>query len=113
MFEVKHLVQILPLTFPNGLPEHESDFEHTLIKSNGEMVVVKRLKEYEPEKTEVEPKKDLWTLEMDTIKKDLDKKLLDYEVHKEYHKANYVYRYNQDGKEYRYNFNKDAPKYEW
>jgi hypothetical protein len=26
--EVKHLVRIVPLRFPHGIPEHESDFEH-------------------------------------------------------------------------------------
>lgn len=111
LFEVKHLLKILPLKFPHGLPEHESDFEHTIIKSNGEMVVIKRLKEYEPEIAD--GNRNPYDLQLDTIKKDLDQKLLDFNVHIEYHKTKYVYRFNQDGKEYRYNFNKDVPKYEF
>ena len=101
--EVKHLVRIVPLTFPHGLPEHESDFDHTLIKSNGEFIVKKRLEQFEPESA-VEPSK--WELDEATVKKRLRRTLETFSVHREYSRAEYIYKYNQDGKEYRYNFNK-------
>ena len=113
--EIKHLVRILPLQFPHGVPEHESDFEHTFINSRGEMLVKKRLKQLEPDATDLvpDPEKEKWKLQLETVKKDLDKRLLDYNVHTEFFKPVYKYRMNQDKKEYRYSFNKDTPKYEW
>ena len=111
--EIKHLVVIKPLRFPDGLPEHESDFEHTRITSDGEIKIVKRLAEYEPAADQVNPEKEKWKMDQETVKKELDKKLVDFNVHTEYFKNNYVYRRNQDGKEYRYNRHKDVPKYEW
>ena len=101
--EVKHLVRIIPLSLPHGLPEHESDFDHTLIKSNGEFVVKKRLQEFQPE-SDAEP--DKWQLDDETLKKRLRRVLETFSVHREYNRAEYVSKYNQDGKEYRYNFNK-------
>jgi large subunit ribosomal protein L30 len=114
--EVKHLVRILPLRFPHGIPEHESDFEHVTIRSNGELVVKKRLKEFEPPTltaNESLAENDKWKLEQSTVIKDLEKRLASFTVQTEYFKTKYIYRHNQDGKEYRYTFNKDVPKYEW
>ena len=116
--EVKHLVRIVPLRFPHGVPEHESDFEHTVIHSNGEMIVKKRLDNYEPVATtaseEVATGDDVkWKLERGTVLKDLEKRLANFTVHSEYFKTKYTYRRNQDGKEYRYSSGKDVPKYEW
>lgn len=115
--EVKHLVHIQPLCFPHGLPEHESDFEHTLIRSNGEMVVKKRLKQYEPESAvNSKPTEDLtdkWKLQLDTVKKELEKRLQNFDVHTEFFRAKYTYRRNQDGQQYRYTVCKNTPKYDW
>lgn len=114
--EVKHLVRILPLRFPHGIPEHESDFEHATLRSNGEMVVKKRVKEFEPPalpSNELQSENDKWKLEQTTVIKDLEKRLASFTINTEYFKPKYVYRRNQDGKEYRYTFNKDVPKYEW
>jgi len=112
--EVKHLIKIQPLKFPNGPPEDESDWEHSRINSRGEMTVIKRLKTYEPDSSvPPDPNSEKWKLDLDTLRKDLDKKCTDFNVHTEYKPAEYVYRRNQDGKMYRYNFNKDVPKYEW
>jgi len=111
--EVKHLIKIQPLMFPNGIPENESDWEHSRINSLGEMVVVQRLEEFEMEgKYLPDPEKEKWSMDLDTLKTDLDKQMRDYNVHTEYFKAQYTYRRNQDGKEYRYQFNKGVPKYE-
>jgi len=112
--EIKHLVKILPLWFPNGLPDNEADWEHSRINSRGEMVIVRRLTEFEPQPAALlESGKDKWKLELETVKKECEKTVRDYNVHMEYHLATYTYRRNQDGKEYRYNFNKNVPKYHW
>ena len=113
--EIKHLVLIQPLRFPHGVPEHESDFEHTFINSRGEMIVKKRLAEFEPGPNDLVPheEEEKWQLQLDTIKKDLEQRLRSYSVNTEYFKPTYKYKRNQDNKEYRYTFNKDTPKYEW
>jgi large subunit ribosomal protein L30 len=103
---VKHLVKIQELKFPHGIPEDPSDFEYTQIKSNGEMVVVKQLT---PSKSLSEKEVDhraKWRLQEDTVER-ANKRILDrYAVHTEYVESFYEYKRNQDGKEYRYNFNK-------
>jgi len=112
--EIKHLLRILPLRFPHGVPEDESDFEHTYINSRGEMMVKKRLKEFEPPSDLVpQPDEEKWTLQQDTIEKDLKQRLLSYSLHMEFFKPVYRFRRNEDGKEYRYTFNKNVSKYEW
>jgi len=112
--EIKHLVRILPLRFPNGLPDNEADWEHSRINSRGEMVIIRRLKEFEPQQAALpDPYREKWKLDLDTIKNDCQKTVRDYNVHMEYHLASYTYRRNEDGKEYRYNFNKNVPKYHW
>lgn len=113
--EIKHLLHIQPLRFPHGVPEHESDFEHTFINTRGEMIVKKRLKEFEPGPADLvpDPEEEKWVLQLDTVKKELEQRLREYDVHSEFFKPEYKYRRNQDNKEYRYNFNKDVPKYEW
>jgi len=111
--EVKHLVRIVPLKFPNGLLDDEADWEHSRINSRGEMIIVRCLKEFEPTPSLADPEPDKWKLGMETVKKDCDKTARDFNVHSEYHLATYTYRRNQDGKEYRYSFNKDVPKYHW
>jgi len=96
------------------MPEHESDFEHTFINSRGEMIVKKRLKEFEPPTDLVpNPEEEKWNLQLETVNKDLEYQLRNYNVHREFFKPNYEYKLNQDSKEYRYTFNKDVHKYEW
>ena len=109
--EVKHLVKIQLLKFPNGLPEHESDFDHTVLKSNGEFVVRKRLKVEEDEEMErkqlaEEHSQRKWCLQEETVDKELMNQKLQNTIHMEYFKEDYKYKRNQDGKEYRYSFNK-------
>ena len=113
--EIKHLVRILPLRFPHGVPEHESDFEHTFINSHGEMIVKKRLQQFEPGPADLlpNPEEEKWKLQLETIEKDCDYRLRTFSVHAEFFKAAHEFKKNQDGKEYRYTFNKDTPKYEW
>ena len=99
--EVKHLVEIQPLTFPHGMPEHESDFAHSVINSKGEMIVRKRLKE-ETDSLPVENPRSNWQLDVDTIQTQLLRTRLNFDIHSEYHKTDYEYKRNQDGKEWRY-----------
>ena len=78
------------------------------------MMVKKRLLEFEPNSAaSVDSDIDKWKLEGDTILKELEKRLASFTVHTEYFRPTYKYRRNQDGKEYRYNFNSDVPKFEW
>ncbi|XP_036397210.1 39S ribosomal protein L30, mitochondrial [Megalops cyprinoides] len=48
---IKHLVKIQPLKLPHGLPSEE-DMANTILKSNGELVIRKRLKPLEPKAIE-------------------------------------------------------------
>ena len=113
--EVKHLILIQPLRFPHGVPEHESDFEHTFINSRGEMIVKKRLPQFEAGASDLvaDPEERKWQLQYETMKKELERRLRTYTVNLEYVKPTYQYKRNQDNKEYRYTFNKDVPKYDW
>ncbi|ESO93962.1 hypothetical protein LOTGIDRAFT_78446, partial [Lottia gigantea] len=36
---VQHLLEIRPVSFPHGLPKSEEDYEHCLLRENGEFVV--------------------------------------------------------------------------
>ena len=108
--EVKHLVHIQPLRLPHGLPSHPSDYEHTMVTSDGRLVVKRRLAQHEPA-ADSEDDRATWRLQPDTVKARLDRGRVTHMVHTDEHKTQYVYKRNQDGKEYRYNFNK--PSTDW
>ena len=110
--EIKHLVRIQPLQFPHGLPQDTSDFQHCYINARGELIVKHKLKEYEPDK-ETDREKEKWKLDKETVGKRLRRTLQMNEVHEEYYDTHYEWKRNEDGKEYRYNFNKDARKYQY
>ncbi|XP_064637275.1 uncharacterized protein LOC135493689 isoform X2 [Lineus longissimus] len=95
--KVKHLIKIVPITFPNGLPKDESDYPHTLLKETGEFIVKPRV---EGQIVEDDPK---GLVDLDTKKKHLQRVLDGSRFLAEYHPAQYRYKFNQDGKEYRYN----------
>lgn len=105
--EVKHLLKIRPLTLPQGFPENEADIQHCTIKSNGEMVFVKKIQSLEANTGPVEGKDPKWALTKETVDIELDYKKKMFEVHTEYFPTTYTYKRNQDGKEYRYNFSKE------
>ncbi|XP_039265429.2 uncharacterized protein LOC120341062 [Styela clava] len=48
LWQVKHLIRIHPIQFPNGLPTKE-DIGGTHLKSNGELIIFKRLENPENE----------------------------------------------------------------
>ena len=104
---MSHLIKIQPLKFPQGFPDDPRDYEHTVLMSNGELIVRKRLEPVSMETVSLETeKKKKWQMELETMHRELKRKLLNYTIHSEFHPAKYTYTRNQDGKEYRYNFNK-------
>lgn len=52
LWQVKHLVQMVPITFPSGEPSEE-DIEHVLLKRSGEMLVTKQLEVGKPNKEHI------------------------------------------------------------
>lgn len=70
LWKVKHLVKIVPITFPYGEPT-ETDIKYTVLKENGQCLVTKTL---EPEHRQIQaleefdddPKK----MDSTTIKRD-------------------------------------------
>ena len=110
--EVKHLVKIMPLKLPHGLPQSPEDYEHCYINSQGELLVKHTLRHLELDKDKPDQRAK-WRLAEDTIKKKLRRTLELYDVHSEYYEPEYVWKKNEDGKEYRYNFYKGARKYDY
>lgn len=106
--DVKHLIEVKPLRFPHGFPDDPNDYKHTILRVNGELIVKKTVEPLSITNAEVDvedPDKK-WRLEKETVKAELKRRLARYTVHTEYHKTQQSYTRNQDGKEYRYNFNK-------
>lgn len=42
LWKIKHLISVTPITFPFGEPT-ETDLNHTILKENGECVVIKQI----------------------------------------------------------------------
>ncbi|XP_074650840.1 uncharacterized protein LOC141905739 [Tubulanus polymorphus] len=107
LLKVNHLIKVLPVTFPHGIPENEDDLKHCMIKPNGEFIFVKKLDDVtvttEPEESEEEKK---WLMDGETIKKHCTRKKELMQINEEFFPAHYTYRFNQDGTEYRYNVQK-------
>merc|ERR1712183_708088 len=101
---VKHLIKIVPITFPNGLPEDESDYEHCLLQDNGEFVIRKKIFASDVDVVPIEDAKkdELYKMDRKTLDRHLILQLRHRRLNKEYFPTKYVYKYNQDGKEYRY-----------
>ncbi|XP_013421843.1 uncharacterized protein LOC106181871 isoform X2 [Lingula anatina] len=102
--KVNHLVKVVPVRFPHGLPEDPSDFDHAKLKSNGEFVVNKSLKPQQAAEINNDEynERRKWSLDGDTIRKEMRRKLERKAMHDEYYVAQYSYHYNQDGKEEKY-----------
>ena len=101
---IKHLVSIFPVRFPYGLPETEEDYEHCILRDNGEFVVTRKLEPVQ-EETAVVSKEDptsVWDLKQETIDQTNELKKMQYQLNAEYFPTKYVYKRNEDGKEYRY-----------
>ncbi|KAK7097911.1 uncharacterized protein [Littorina saxatilis] len=113
--KVKHLIKVVPVTFPDGLPVDESDFHHSILHNDGHLEVKKRLSPLEQQLTSKEDdKKELWKMDDDTVDKSTRKVLERFAMSREYFPAKYVYKYNQDGKEHRYHGNQNiAGDREW
>ena len=106
---VKHLVKITPITFPHGLPADESDFHHCILHEDGRLEVKKKLDPLEACLTSGEEEEDrkVWMMDDQTVEKATRKVLEQFSLSREYFPAKYVYKYNQDGKEYRYTGNQN------
>ncbi|XP_014789637.1 uncharacterized protein LOC106883224 [Octopus bimaculoides] len=104
--KVKHLIKITPITFPNGYPE-EKDFEYCLLKDNGEFIIRKEIQPIEKNviPDTVPAEKQRLVMDKKTLERHLLLHLRHYRLNMEYFPAKYVYKYNQDGKEYRYRKN--------
>ena len=101
---ISHLIEIIPITFPYGLPESEEDYEHCQLQDDGQFIVKKKLTPVSEEEVEVdkEPKENVWTMDKDELKRHSRKKLDNWDLNSEYFEPEYIYEHNQDGKEYRY-----------
>jgi len=106
LMEVKHLVSIKPLTFPHGFPDNPEDYEHSYIKHNGEYIITKKVGQStlteNSERLAKDPKAK-WRLTRETVIKDCMRRRDEYRLLEEYHRPEYHYTMNQDGKEWRYN----------
>ena len=111
---IKHLIEIIPIRFPYGLPESEEDYEHCILKDNGEFIVVKKINPGKEETALVttEDPSTVWDLKQSTIDRFNETKKMHHQVNAEYFPTTYTYTKNEDGKEYRYkgNFNVGANK---
>ena len=101
---IAHLVKIIPVTFPHGLPETEEDYEHCILQDNGEFIVKKKLEPLPEDSITIDkdPKPRVWDMDGDELKTHSRKKLDNWDLNSEYFSTDYVYEHNQDGKEYRY-----------
>ncbi|BFZ24402.1 hypothetical protein BsWGS_27441 [Bradybaena similaris] len=108
---VKHLLRIKPVTFPYGLPVDEEDYKHCYLRHNGEFVVRHRINDQsdEIEKAWAEvkfaednPSENIWKMDKETIQNETRNVLQRFRLSSEYFKVKHVYKYNQDGKEFRY-----------
>ena len=60
----------------------------------------------EEDDEEIEDPKKKWRMTRETMKNHVQRLSRSFMIHSEFHKPHYSYTRNQDGKEYRYNFNK-------
>ena len=109
---IKHLLDIKPLTFVHGIPEHPSDYKHADLRPSGNLYIKKRL-ENVPEATGLEPHYAPNEIRRSTWQSNLNKQRQSFMIHAEYFGADYVYEKNQDGKEYRYAKYGYAKKKDW
>lgn len=102
-------MRIVPVKFPFGLPEDESDFEHCILKDNGEFVVQKRIHPVTKEEFQVVPESEpnIWKMDRDTRDKQCRRKLEMFDLNSEHFKPKITYRQNQDGKEWLYQGNQN------
>lgn len=74
LWKVKHLVKITPINFPNGQPT-EDDLNHTILKENGDCVVIKNIDTLQQRLEAAEKfEKDPRNLDGPTLKRDTRRK---------------------------------------
>lgn len=102
--KIQHLVKIVPISFPYGLPEDESDFENCILHEDGRFVVNKLLKSNFPKLADnpVSPEISKWDMTQDLIDRENYHKRINYEIYSEFSKATYNYVRNKGGQEEAY-----------
>ena len=105
---VKHLVEITRVKFPYGLPENETDLWNCVLQDDGQLVVTKTVHPVTIEEEDKIPPK--WEMNSETLKKHNRNKLNTFSLNAEFFPAKPTYKYNQDGKEYRYSGNHNVGK---
>lgn len=68
LWKVKHLLKIVPITFPDGFPKND---DVTCLKENGELRIVKKVSSEQETKLRIseEFKKDLKRIDGDTLRR--------------------------------------------
>lgn len=69
LWEIKHLISVKPITFPNGPPK-EGDYSGTYLKRNGELLVSEKLK-VDPQKLLLDPGQEKSKLDGETLKREM------------------------------------------
>ncbi|XP_041359630.1 uncharacterized protein LOC121375954 [Gigantopelta aegis] len=105
---VKHLIQITRVKFPYGLPETEDDLRNCVLQDDGQLVVTKTVHPVSVVEEDTTP--PTWEMNSGTLKKHNQNKLDNFALNAEYFPAKPTYKYNQDGKEYRYFGNQNVGK---
>lgn len=74
LWKVKHVLKIVPITFPDGFPGQN---DHTILKENGELRIIKQVNALEERlQLREEFKKNVKLLDGDTLRRDSRKKWL-------------------------------------
>ncbi|KAL3270694.1 hypothetical protein HHI36_021222 [Cryptolaemus montrouzieri] len=72
LWKIKHLIQIKPVTFPNGFPE---DTNGTYLEENGELVIIQKISSEKMQLAE-QFQKNVGKMDGDTLRRDSRKKWL-------------------------------------
>lgn len=96
LMQIKHLIRIKPLSLPQGLPETSSETWNSQLKTDGSLHIIKSLQPIEdaPKPTRLMCNQTL----LDSNRRQMD----NYGLLREYVKTKYVWRYNEDNREFSY-----------
>ena len=104
LMSVKHLVKVIPIKLPHGLPSDESDFHHCVLHDDGTLEIKRVLHPVEKSLTDSSQEREggIWAMQDSTVERACMRVLQTFSLSREYFPAKYIYKYNQDGKEHRY-----------
>ena len=110
LIKVKHLIKIVPLTFPAGLPNSVEDFSQCFINPDGSY----SLPNCPTASFSLKPEEySHWLGQHEVLKRDRRRRIDNSKLAVEFFPAEYVYEHNQDGKEYRYERHKVDYSHSW